>query len=92
MGKLFFGLAFRAIGLFVMVIGILAMLLFGFQGIREAIEMAGPSRTNLIIWTLQYGGATFVAGLLLYLLGRWLVRSAPPLEEAQLPSDIRDAP
>jgi hypothetical protein len=61
-------------------------------GVREAMMLSGPSQYGLLFFILRWSGLGFGIGLALFLLGRWLVRVAPPLEEASFPLDPSNAP
>ena len=78
------GLILVGIGLFVAILGGLALVIGLLWGGWEAWTMDGASQFNMLIWTISYLGPLFAFGLIARAIGKYLIRTAPPLEEVKL--------
>jgi hypothetical protein len=79
----------KIIGMLIIIGGLLVSAIGGYWGAREAMQLDGPSQYDQLYLVAKIGGGTFLLGLLTRWIGHWIIRRAPPLEEAKFPIDTQ---
>jgi hypothetical protein len=85
--QLILGNIIRIIAVLVLIGATLVLLIGGIFGIMEVRALDGPSQYGLIILIGKIGGSMLLLGIMLHLVGKWLIAKAPQLEAVSLPID-----
>lgn len=88
--QLIVGNLIRIIGGLIILGSVLILLVGGIYGVVEARALDGPSQYGMLILVVKIFSAGFGVGFAILLLAKWLIRSAPPLEAADLPIGRND--
>ncbi len=88
--QLIFGNIVRIIAGLILIGSALILLVGGGYGVVEMRALDGPSQYDMLYLVAKICGISFSIGIATLLIGKWLIKTAPPLEVADLPIGRND--
>ncbi len=88
--QLIFGNIVRIVAGLILIGSFILLLIGGGYGVLEARTLDGPSQYDMLYLVAKICGIGFAIGVVTLLIGKWMIKTAPPLEAADLPLGRND--